>query len=513
MTEADTSDGRIKVEDTLRNGEIEPDTASGRYGCGERMALHPVLESAFDALNRAGIAWCLIRFPSSLSAPTGDVDLLIDRADDARTRRILRTLGFGTLQLWGRQDPEAFHLLYHRPTDLNLCLHIATQLSFGPGHVIRTNAAAGCLQRRRRRGTLFEAHPKDAFWILLLHCLLDKGNVAPRYQADLRRLAAWAQADDELASAIEALCPAGWEASELIERVRCDDWVPLDDLSWHLKNAAGREKPLDRMLQSVAMLVATLSSRSVLRYAWEKGRFLAKSRTSPADAPEAKHDEEGTDDPSAPEDRQNFSPTLRSLRKIKRHPRSGESGLTVALLGPDGVGKSTLATNLPHSLLDFAGVRTLYMGLGYAGLSRLARLPIPGSLAAVGLLTLWWRYIQARYHRKLGRVVVFDRYTYDAWLSPGRRLSAPQCVARWVWAHACPPPDLVLLLDAPGKAVYERRGESDPTSLEATRQDFLSLRERIPGLQVVDAARPEKFVRADVAARIRGRAGRDGARA
>src|SRR5215217_1679378 len=204
----------------MRSEEIRPDTASGRYGCGERMALHPVLESAFDALNRAGISWCLIRFPSSLSAPTGDVDLLVDRADEPRTRRILSTLGFGTLRLWGRQDPEAFHLLYHRPTDLNLCLHIATQLSFGPGHVIQTNAAAGCLQRRRRRGTLFEAHPKDAFWVLLLHCLLDKGNVAPRYQASLRRLAVWAQADDELARVTEALCPAGWDASEIIERVR-----------------------------------------------------------------------------------------------------------------------------------------------------------------------------------------------------------------------------------------------------------------------------------------------------
>lgn len=494
----------------MRSAEIRPDTASERYGCDERMTLHPVLESAFDALNRAGISWCLIRFPSNLSAPKGDVDLLVDRADEARTRRILRTLGFGTLQLWGRQDPEAFHLLYHRPTDLNLCLHIATQLSFGPSHIIRTNAAAGCLQRRRRRGTLFEAHPKDAFWILLLHCLLDKGNVAPRYQASLRGLAAWAQADDELARATEALYPAGWDALEMIERVRCNDWAPLDDLARHLKKAAGREKPLDRILQSVAMLVATLTSRSILRYAWEKGRLLVKLRVLSTDGSEDKH--EKTADPTTPQNRRNVRPPRRrGLRETERRPMSREPGLTVALLGPDGVGKSTLATNLAPSLSDFAGVRTLYMGLGYAGLPRLARLPIPGSLAAVGLLTLWWRHIKARYHRKLGRIVVFDRYTYDAWLSPGRRLSGPQRAARWVWAHACPAPDLVFLLDAPGKAVYERRGESNPTSLEATRQDFLSLRERIPGLQVVDAARPEKLVRAEVATRIRRRADRNGA--
>jgi thymidylate kinase len=466
----------------MRNEEIRPGSASERPGCGERFALHPVLESAFDALNRAGINWCLIRFPSSMSAPTGDVDLLVDRSDNARTRRILTTLGFGTLQLWGRQDPEAFYVVYHRLTGLNLCLHVATQLSFGPAHAIRTDTAGGCLQRRRRRGTLYESHPKDAFWILLLHCLLDKGNVAPRYQADLRRLAEWAQADDELARVIEALCPAGWGASELIERVRCDDWGPLDDLARHLKDSTGGERPLDRLLQSAAMLIATLSSRKVLRYAWEKGRLLiirCRGR--------------------------------RGLWGTQSRPMSGEQGLTVALLGPDGVGKSTLATNLANSLSDFAGVRTFYMGLGYGGLPRLARLPIPGSLAAVGLLTLWWRYIQARYHRRLGRIVVFDRYTYDAWLTPSRRLSAPQRVARWVWAHACPAPDLVLLLDAPGKAVYERRGESDPVSLEATRQDFLSLRDHIPGLHVVDAARSERLVRAEVAAHIRRRTSWNGA--
>jgi thymidylate kinase len=145
----------------------------------------------------------------------------------------------------------------------------------------------------------------------------------------------------------------------------------------------------------------------------------------------------------------------------------------------------------------------LYMGLGYGGLPRLARLPIPGSLAAVGLLTLWWRYLEARYHRKRGRLVVFDRYTYDAWLPPGRRLSGPQRLARWVWAHACPAPDLVLLLDAPGQAVYERKGESEPALLEAARQDFLSLQGRIAQLQVVDASRPEAVVRDDVVARIR----------
>src|SRR5215208_4524849 len=175
--------GRSMVENPMQDKKIKLDTHLERIRCGEQTALHPVLESVFDALNLAGVNWCLTRLPSSLSAPTGDIDLLVDRADNARTGRILRTLGFGTLRLWGRPDPETFYLLYHPPTGRNLCLHVVTQLSFGTGHSIRTSTAAGCLHRRRKRGAFFEPDPNDAFWILLLHCLLDKGNVASRYQA------------------------------------------------------------------------------------------------------------------------------------------------------------------------------------------------------------------------------------------------------------------------------------------------------------------------------------------
>ena len=497
----------------MRNKDTRPDTQMEGYRCGEQAALHPVLESVFDALNLAGVRWCLVRLPSSLTAPTGDIDLLVDRADNARTRRVLRTLGFGTLRLWWRPDPETFYLLYHPPTDLNLCLHVATELSFGPSHSTRTSTAAGCLQRRRKRGALFEPHPKDAFWILLLHCLLDKGNLTLRYQASLQQLASSAQTDDELARVVGALCPNGWDASKLIDRVRRGDWTMLDRLTRHLKGSEVSQQPLDRVLQSAATSLAVLSSQSVRRYAWEKVRSLIARSIKEPEGPPA-----GVFDPDerhqtvsrAPQGRQTVRPAPKDPRRTRSRRTFSGGGLTVALLGPDGVGKSTLAANLADSLPDFAGVRMLYMGLGYAGLPRLARLPIPGSLALVGLVTLWWRYLVARYHRRRGRVVAFDRYTYDAWLSPGRRLTAPQRLARAVWAHACPAPDLVVLLDAPGKVVYERRRESEPALLEAARQDFLSLRRLIPRLQVVDASRPEEVVRDDVVDRIRQHARRDG---
>jgi thymidylate kinase len=450
---------------------LRRDTRQERHPRGERAALHPALRTAFDALNSDGVRWSLMRLPLSLSAPTGDVDLLVDRADYARTGRILRTLGFGTLPVWGRgPDPEAFYLLYHEPSGHALCLHVVTEVSFGSGHRIATGTAAGCLQRRRKRGAVFEPDRGDAFWITLLHCLLDKGGVPPRYRPSLGESAASARTDDELAGVAEALCPAGWDASKMIDHVTDGDWPPLDRLARDTKDPEARRQPLDRALQSASTLLAVSSSRRVRRYA------LQKARTS-----------------------------ILGLAKTDERPRGPASagrGLTVALLGPDGVGKSTLAANLAVSLPGFGGVRMLYMGLGYGGLPGLARLPVPGSLAAIGLVTLWWRYLLALYHKRRGRLVVFDRYTYDAWLPPHRRLSPPQRLARSVWAHACPAPDLVFLLDAPGGAVYERRGGSEPPLLEAARQDFLSLRGRIPQLQLIDASRPVDAVREDVADRI-----------
>jgi thymidylate kinase len=504
----------------------EYDVPSGRYinqaeeerrRDNERTALHPALESAFNALNATGVSWCLVRRPSNPAAPSGDVDLLVDQADVRRTRQTLRRLGFGRLPVWECRNTEAFYLLYHLPTRHNICLHVVTELSFGSGHAAQTGSAVGCLRRRRRRGVVFEPAPNDAFWILLLHCLVDKGTVSYRYRASLQELATSARADGELAGAADAICPYGWDAVKILERVRSEDWASLERLAQNLQESGKGYQLFNLGLWLAAALLGVLSSRSVRRYAWRKARSLISTFAEEprlelaAGAPGV---EEGHWVGNwVSETRQIFRFVRRGFRKIGSglalagHGYDGRTdrrrGLTVALLGPDGVGKSTLVAGIKDPL--GLPVRKLYMGLGYAGLPRLARLPIPGSLAGVGLLTLWWRCLVAHHHRKRGRLVLFDRYTYDALLPGGRGLTKPQRFARWVWAHACPAPDLVVLLDAPGEVVHERRGESEPALLEIARLDFLSLRGRVTQLQVVDAARPEEAVRADVVERIQRR--------
>ena len=179
--------------------------------------------------------------------------------------------------------------------------------------------------------------------------------------------------------------------------------------------------------------------------------------------------------------------------------RAAARGLTVAVLGPDGVGKSTLLDGLDRAYP--LPVRRIYMGMwqgtGRPGYTRLH------AVAAIVRrpFRVWWRVGCGAVHAARGRVVVYDRYTFDALLpvtGSWRRLKRPYF---WVLAHLAPHPDLVLVLDLPGAVAFARKGENSPEQLEAVRQGFLALVPRLRA-EVVDAGAPPEQVRADVVARI-----------
>ncbi len=175
-------------------------------------------------------------------------------------------------------------------------------------------------------------------------------------------------------------------------------------------------------------------------------------------------------------------------------------GLNVALLGPDGAGKSTVVEAVRQN--SYLPVRTLYMGLSEERVPLVAGLRPRMLRAPVFLLFLWGNYLAALVHRARGRLVIFDRYTYDALLPPRGRLSPLMAASRWLRAHLLPPPDLVLVLDVPGAVMFARKGEHDPAHLEAERQAYLALQRRIANAEIVDGARPPAAVGADVVERI-----------
>jgi len=121
-----------------------------------------------------------------------------------------------------------------------------------------------------------------------------------------------------------------------------------------------------------------------------------------------------------------------------------------------------------------------------------------------GPFTIWRKSIVAEYHRAHGRLVIFDRYTYDALVPPRGRLLFLKRPYFWFLAHAARAPTLNFLLDAPGELLFARSGEADAAKLERAGAAFRSLAGRIPGLQVIDARQSPEAIRAQVVERIWG---------
>jgi thymidylate kinase len=107
-------------------------------------------------------------------------------------------------------------------------------------------------------------------------------------------------------------------------------------------------------------------------------------------------------------------------------------------------------------------------------------------------------WLRGAYHRRRGRLVLFDRYAYDAVLPTRFQYTRLGKARRWLLAHACPPPELVVLLDAPGDVLYQRKGEKSAALLEKQRLAYRALLARLPRTVIVDASRDAEQVRLEV---------------
>jgi thymidylate kinase len=125
-----------------------------------------------------------------------------------------------------------------------------------------------------------------------------------------------------------------------------------------------------------------------------------------------------------------------------------------------------------------------------------------GARLALRIGAQLWRWCRAQALRLRGRLVLFDRYACDALLPARWPLGPRGRLRRWLLGHACPAPQLIVVLDAPGEVLHARTGEHDPALLEAERRAYLRLaRDRARAI-VVDATREPDRVRRDVTAAI-----------
>jgi thymidylate kinase len=401
---------------------------------------HPLLRNLFAALERRGLRWVLLRVPENFARPAGDVDLLVAPECAQGVVDAAETLGFVPLPGW-ESPPGLILISYERESDQWIVLDVATSVSFRvPSSWELQGAAQAVLSRRRLHDGVALPDDDDAFWLLLGHCLLDERAVPVRYRERLRHLAVSASGDS-LGRAMVAAAEGG-EPSALREAVLAGDWSRLELMR--------------------AGLVRDLTSR----------RSRAKSWRTDSHA------------------------VLRWARKPLLFPR--RRGVSIALLGPNGVGKSTLAVGLKRGFPLEA--RVLHMGIWKRATAESPAARLVEILARP--FRLWAISALAHYHQARGRLVIYDRYVYEAGLPPKPPLLAAKRVYFGALARLMPRPDAAVVLDVPGDIAYQRKQENPPDELESERRGYAALAAREPHVELVDASRGPDAVRADVMAII-----------
>ena len=286
-----------------------------------------------------------------------DVDLLVHPDHMAHAAALLRDAGFVERPAWGRGSHRFFYR-YEEPTGSWLKVDAVTEVAFGAQQELATDVATAVLARAAPDAT---PAASDEFWILLLHCLLDRHGVCGRHTGRLAAL---------LPSALEPTQGPGLQ--------------PL--VSGLLGDAA-----TTAILTDVAAGGGDLSAASAaLTRAWHRARRVSVA-----------------------------SRRLRALAArawTKPMTARRRRGVAVAVVGPDGAGKSSVVMSLtrtyPFPVLSY------YAGQYQGGGGALSR--VPGGHTLALLQRQARQSVVALGHALRGRVVVFDRYAYDSLLArPG----------------------------------------------------------------------------------------------
>jgi adenylate kinase family enzyme len=419
---------------------------------GSRM-LTQTLRKVFGALEVSGITYCVMRDFEQLLVEEADkeIDLIVDRKVFPSAKKVLEDLGFVETPSWGH-EPHRFFVTYLPEIGMWLKLDIVTELRFGkPVSCFGSDLLASMVAHRIYREWCYALAPEDELLLLLIKGVVNDSGVRPSRAETLKGLWRQAKSDPERVSRLDLHLTEYFGSStngnRTLDRLDNGDW------QWFESRRA--------------FVIKSLRARQPVRtlYRYLRTRFMGF-----------------------------ISPLLYAVFR---------RGTSVALLAPDGAGKSTLATHLLAQ--KHLRARLIYMGInleasvvglpttpwfrkhanGAGGIS-FKRIVARAFNFPNTLLEQWYRSLTGFYYRLRGRTVVYDRYVYDTWLNP-RPTKLLKRLRRFLIERTCPDPDIVILLDAPGTVLFSRKHEHDVESLEKKRQAYLEVSGRIPNLHVVDA--------------------------
>lgn len=428
------------------------------------------LSDAFAALDAEGIDWLVLRNHQGLPAVnrSKDVDLGLEKADFRRAERAIskavRTAGFTRVLVEDFQYVRCltfFSML--GPTPQSIKLDLLDGFVFRGAQIFHFRQL---FTDARRDGKFVVPSANDDAVMLWAKPLLTGGIVKPKYLPDIER------------GAVKD--PQGFRA--VLDRIFRPD---LAEKAWS-RIAAGN-------------VDATIPMKAELRRsAWQRALRRNPVRT--------------------------LRDALHHVVAELAHRSRRNPATMIAVIGPDGVGKTTFIERFAAGLADLTvkgretievqhfrphlipNINQLLTGKPeviseFNNPHSAAPASMPSSLLRI--CYYWTDYVLGYWlknRRRLirGRSIVFDRYFFDFIVDPRRsRLSLPGWVPR-LFLSMTPQPDLVFFLDADAEQIFARKQELQPDEIARQLAAYRTLAERDPGRFVrLDASQSPDLVARD----------------
>jgi thymidylate kinase len=188
------------------------------------------------------------------------------------------------------------------------------------------------------------------------------------------------------------------------------------------------------------------------------------------------------------------------------------SGFFIVLMGPDGVGKTTIGNQLEASLSPaFRRSQRVHFGPTiFRRHRRVATVTQPHRFGPRGNLTStvkairWFvdftvgYFVSIRVSKAKSTFVIGDRYLQDVSIDPFRyRFAGPVRLLK-VIERLSPKPDLFVVLDAPAEVVQQRKREVPFAETERQRKSYREFAAKTPNAILVDATLPPHQIAAEL---------------